>query len=192
LKKFPVFLLTITIIGLSAGPALAEGEGYRPEQWRDFLYRVLNFAVFFGILFFLLRKPVAEFFRNRRDGIARNLEYLETQAKNLEEQNAVLRRQLSELTSEKESILAQYERDGSRERDRIIAEAQKTAEQIIQKTEAAMAQELVMARRNLAAETGALAGSLAEELVKKNIRPDDQSRLVHEFMEQVIRLPSRQ
>ncbi|MDR2142293.1 MAG: ATP synthase F0 subunit B [Deltaproteobacteria bacterium] len=171
----------------------AEGEkiGYDPKQWRDFIWRAINFVVFVGILFFLLRKPVGAFFRGRQENIARTLEYLETQNKNLEESNGAMRRQLAELTAEREAILAQYERDGTRERDRIIAEAQKAAERIIQKTEVAMAQELLMARRGLAAETGALVVKMAGELISRNIQPEDQARLSHEFMEGVIRLPAR-
>ncbi|MDR0548295.1 MAG: ATP synthase F0 subunit B [Deltaproteobacteria bacterium] len=180
----------LTFLGLN--PALAaEGHGYAPAQWRDFLFRFLNFVVFVGILFFLLRKPVGAFFRNRREGIARYLEYLETQTKNLEEKNAVMRRQLSELTAEREAVLAQYERDGARERDRIIAEAQKTADLIVQKTEAAMAQDLLVAKRTLAAETGALAIKMAKGLLTEKIGPDDQARLSHEFIESVVRLPAR-
>jgi F-type H+-transporting ATPase subunit b len=192
LALFLAIFLTIDA-GLTATPALAASEsgGYTPEQWREFVYRIVNFIVFAGALFYLLRKPIGKFFRGRREGIARDLEYLETQTKNLEEKNAVMRRQLSELTSEREAILAQYERDGTRERDRIIAEAQKTADQIVQKTEAAMAQDLVVAKRALTAETGALAVKLAEELLAKNIQPDDQARLSHEFIESVIRLPAR-
>jgi F-type H+-transporting ATPase subunit b len=192
MKKYPVLLLILLWTGLIlVSPALAEGTGYSSEQWNNFIFRVLNFAAFFAILFILLRKPAGAFFRGRREKIARTLEYLETQARNLEEQNAVMRRQLSELTSERESVIAQYERDGARERDRIIADAQKTADSIVLKTEAAMNQELLAARRRLAVETGRLATQFAEELVVKNIQSDDQSRLVHEFMEQIIRLPSR-
>ncbi|MDR1870986.1 MAG: ATP synthase F0 subunit B [Deltaproteobacteria bacterium] len=180
-------------LALTAGPALAEaGEGgYNAAQWRDFLWRVLNFAAYAGILFIVLRKPVGAFFKGRRENIARTLEYLETQTRNLEEQNAAMRRQLSELTTQKEAIIAQYERDGARERDRIIDEAQKAAGLIVQKTEAAMAQELIAAKRQLTAEAGALAVRLAGEMVSQNIKPDDQSRLTHEFIESVIRLPAR-
>ncbi|MDR1608751.1 MAG: ATP synthase F0 subunit B [Deltaproteobacteria bacterium] len=194
MRKFPFLfgaLVAMAVLAFSVSPALAEGTGYSPAQWRDFFWRAINFVVFVGLLFFLLRKPVGAFFRGRRDNIARTIEYLETQTKNLEEQNEVMRRQLSELTSEREAILAQYERDGARERDRIVAEAQKTADLIIQRTEAAMAQELVVARRALATETGELAVKLATELIANNIQPEDQSRLNHEFMERVIRLPAR-
>jgi F-type H+-transporting ATPase subunit b len=177
----------------ATGPAWASSEatGYDWAQWREFIFRVLNFVVFVAILFFLLRKPVGAFFRGRRENIARTLEYLETQTKNLEEKNAAMRRQLSELASEREAILAQYERDGARERDRIIAEAQKAADLIARKAEAAMAQDLQIAKRALTAEIGALAARLAEELAAKNIRPEDQARLNHEFIESVIRLPAR-
>ncbi|MDR1577416.1 MAG: ATP synthase F0 subunit B [Deltaproteobacteria bacterium] len=191
MRKLPWVFGALALVTIFTAPALAAEAGYNSAQWRDFFWRAINFVVFVGILFFLLRKPAGAFFRGRRENIARTLEYLETQTKNLEEQNAVMRRQLSELASERTAILAQYERDGARERDRIIAEAQKAADLIVERTEAAMAQELVVARRILAAETGELAVKLAEELVVNNIKPEDQARLGHEFMERVIRLPAR-
>ncbi|MDR2351763.1 MAG: ATP synthase F0 subunit B [Deltaproteobacteria bacterium] len=165
--------------------------GYTSAQWKEFGLRVMNFAVFFAILFFLLRKPVKNFFKGRKEDIARTLEYLETQAKNLEEQNRVTQRKLSELEGERERVIAQFERDGARERDRIIAEAQKTAEAIIHKTEIAMEQELNLARRKLINETGVLAAKIAEELLIKNITDEDKFRLTHEFVSEVTKLPVR-
>jgi F-type H+-transporting ATPase subunit b len=163
-------------------------EGYSTELWKDFGLRVINFILFAGILYFLLRKVVKNFFQGRKEAIARNLEYLETQAKNLEEQNQVMRRRLAQLAQDGEGIVAQYERDGQRERDRIIAEAKETAEQIVRKARTAVEQELRQAKRRLAQETGALAVGLAGEMVSKGITPSDRENLVSDFTDQLAKL----
>jgi len=196
-KSFPFYISFIVFLLFLAAPSLAalaaehESSGYNSDQWWGFVFRVMNFVVFIGLLFILLKKPAVAFFNGRKENISRSLEYLETQAKNLEEQNQVLHRQLSDLAVERESILAQYEKEGAKERDRIISQAEKTAQAIILKTESAMEQEIKKARRLLTEEVGSLATSLAEDILIKNINDEDRIHLLHDFMEQVTRLPAR-
>ncbi|MDR1082111.1 MAG: ATP synthase F0 subunit B [Deltaproteobacteria bacterium] len=185
-------LAAACIILTSSGLMASEdGGGYDAKAWKDFGLRVMNFAVFFAILFLLLKKPVKEFFRGRSETIARTMEYLETQARNLEEQNQVMKRKLSQLASEREGILAQFERDGAKERDRIIAEAKRTAEQIVRKAETAVAQEAVAARRELARQTGLMAVAIAGEVLAKNVHDEDKSLIMKDFVSQITRLPAR-
>jgi F-type H+-transporting ATPase subunit b len=168
-----------------------ETEGYSSSQWRDFGWRVANFVVFALVLFFLLKKPVVGFFHGRQEDIGRTLEYLETQSRNLAEQTQVMRRKLNELSQERIGILTQYEREGARERDRIIAEAQKTAEVIIQRAEAAVSVEIMSAKRALVKEVGELAKNIAENQLREQVTAEDRSSLALDFVEQVIKLPSR-
>ncbi|UQZ87921.1 hypothetical protein C4J81_01285 [Deltaproteobacteria bacterium Smac51] len=182
-------ILTVAAMVMVAGTALAAGE-YSAAQKKDLIYRLMNFAVFFGILFWLLKKPVAKFFRDRREGIARSLEYLETQARNLEEQTEIMQKEIAGIASERDSILSQYDRMGQKEADRIIAEAKAAAENIVQKAQAAMDLEMKAARQALMVEIVNISTKAANELVKSNINDDDQKRLTNEFMEQVQKLKS--
>ena len=43
----------------------------------DFFYRVLNFSVFAGIIYYLAANPIKEFFVGRSEGIANQLEEIE-------------------------------------------------------------------------------------------------------------------
>ncbi|MDR1310250.1 MAG: ATP synthase F0 subunit B [Deltaproteobacteria bacterium] len=175
----------------TAGEAGHEAAGYTMAQWREFGWRIANFAVWALLLFFMVRKPVAKFFRDRRENIARTLEYLETQSRNLDEQTQFMRRQLDQLGQERETILAQYERDGAKERDRIIAEAHRAAEVIVQRAEAAIELELRTARRALAIEAGELARTIARERLVEMTTDEDRGRLALEFVEKVVKLPAR-
>jgi F-type H+-transporting ATPase subunit b len=187
----PVLLLGVLVLSpdLLLASSAGEGEGgYSAEKWKEFGLRAMNFAVFAVILYLLLNKLVKKFFRGRKESIGRTLEYLETQARNLEEQSQVMKRRISQLAQERVGILAQYERDGQKERDRIIAEANQTADVIVKKAQVAIEQELKLAKRQLARETGALAVKMAEEIVSKNITADDKNSLVHGFLDQLTRL----
>jgi len=188
MRRLTTVTLAVFVIIIAAAPAFAAGDGYSESQIKDLLYRLMNFAVFFAVLFYFLRKPLAKFFRDRRESIARNLEYLETQARNLEEQTEIMNKQIAGIASERDSILAQYERMGQKEADRIIAEAKTAAENIIQKTQAAMDLEVKSARQVLLQEIVRLSTEAATELVKTNISDEDQKRLTGEFMAQVEKL----
>jgi F-type H+-transporting ATPase subunit b len=151
----------------------------------------MNFVVYAALLWAFLRKPAAKFLEGRRQNISRTVEYLETQARNYEEQAKVMRRRLDELAQDRERTLKRYEEDGARERDRIIAEASKAADLIIERTEAAMAMEIKAARRALTEEASALALGLARGLLARTVTVEDRSRLAHEFVEQVVKLPAK-
>lgn len=186
-KTALVFLIALILVS-TAVPAQAAGAGYSESQIRDLIYRLMNFAAFFGILYYCLRKPLPKFFRERRENITRNLEYLETQARNLEEQTEIMNKQIANIASERDSILAQYERIGHKEAERIITEARAVADALVHKTQAAMDVELKAARKALLLEIVKLSTQSASALVKTSINDDDQKRLTAEFMAQVENL----
>ncbi|MCL2029096.1 MAG: ATP synthase F0 subunit B [Deltaproteobacteria bacterium] len=174
---------------LSPLPQLwASDGGYSAAQWRDILYRVLCFAAFFGVLYRFARRPLANFFRERRENIASNLEYLEAQARNLEEQKEIMSKEIANIAAERDAILAHYESLGQKEAERIMAEAKAASEAFIEKTREAMELEIKSARQTLLAEIVNLSSRAAQELVQKNITPADHERLTREFMEQVEKL----
>lgn len=188
MKRTALIILVLALTLVVAGPALASEGGYSDAQIKDLLLRIMNFAAFFAILFFLLRRPIGRFFLNRRESIERNLSYLETQARNLEEQTEILNKEIAGIASERDAILAQYERLGKKEAERIIAEAKASAEAIIQKTQAAMEQELKAARQALLRDVVRLSTQTATELITSNINTDDHRRLTAEFKDQVEKM----
>lgn len=187
MKKSFVLFLAVALVMTASAAFGAEG-GYSDSQIRDLIYRVMNFAVFFGVLFWLLRKPLGKFFKDRREGIARSLDYLETQARNLEEQTEIMNKEIANIAAERETILAQYEKMGQKEAERLISEAQAAAENIVQKTQAAMDLEMKAARQALMVEIVRISTRAADEMLRNNINDDDQKRLNREFMEQVQNL----
>jgi F0F1-type ATP synthase membrane subunit b/b' len=97
-------------------------------------------------------------------------------------------KEIANIASERDAILAEYERLGRDEADRIIIEAKATAEALIEKTREAMELEIKSARQTLLTEIVNLSTRAAQELVQKNITAEDQKRLAREFMDQVENL----
>ncbi len=53
------------------------GEDHVTMLDSDFLYRVLNFSIFAGLLYYLVANPIKAFFIGRSEGIANQLEEIE-------------------------------------------------------------------------------------------------------------------
>ena len=165
------------------------GEGHggisAAKVW-DLVYRAMNFFAVAIILFFVLRKPMGQYFGNRREEIAETLADLEKKKGEAEEKYAQLEARLAEIEAERDTILAEYVADGEKEKEKIIANAEDMSSRIQAQAEKAIAQEIKKAKDDLKQEIAELSASMAEELVKNNINDQDQERLVEEYLDKVV------
>src|SRR3712207_6531357 len=95
--------------------ALSVGGG----EYLSVIAKVVNLLLFAGVMFYFLRRPVAQAFRDRREGIRRDLMRAQ------EERNAALAKleevesRLALLDDEVAAIRAQAQREAAEERARI-------------------------------------------------------------------------
>jgi len=186
--------LFIAALGLLlfGGMAFASSGGgehgaAEPRGWvATDTYRVINFAILFAGLFFVLRKPAAKALNARIEGIKEQLESLELQKKAAEAQLAQYNEKLAELDKEAEKIVAEYIRQGNEARARILREAEATAEKLEQQARRNIENEFARARITLQQEVVENALSKAEEMIRQSIGNEDQDRLVDEYLEKVV------
>ncbi|MBZ4658547.1 MAG: synthase subunit [Desulfacinum sp.] len=181
--------LFVLVSGVLAATAVlaAEGGGHGGGlPWKDFFLRLMNFAIMLAILVKLLKKPVTNFFASRRENIQRLLTELEQQKKEAESKAAEYKAKLAALDKETEKILAEYIQEGEAEKRKIVEAAEKQAAYIKEQAKLAIQQEIKAAKESLQEEIAELSVNAAEDLLKKNIRPEDQDRLVDEFMTKAV------
>ena len=165
----------------------AEGGGHGgSSKWPDFFYRVLNFGIMVGVLYFLLRKPIKQFFSKRSETIANTLSDLETKKREAEKTYEAYKQKLAQLEEETDRILQEYAEQGEREKARIIANAEKAALEIREQTEIAIAQEIKSAKVELQREIAELSVTAAEAMLREKIKEEDQQKLVDDFMEKAV------
>lgn len=150
------------------------------------MLRFINFAILFLVLFKLLKKPIAKFFTSRREEIQRLLAELERKQLEADQKNAECRAKLAVLEEETRKIVDDLIAEGEAEREKIIEAAQRQAEYIRQQAQLAIQQEIKAARDGLREEIGELSVAAAEEILRSSIKPDDQDRLVRDFMTRVV------
>ena len=191
-KKAPIAVIGILLIVLmfSAGFVLAatggeHGSGAKGWVETDW-FRVINFVVQAGILFFVLRKPVAEALGSRIEGIKAQLADLEAQKEDAEKKLAAYNEKLSRLEKEAEIIVSDYIQQGNEAKARIIQEAEAAAEKLQSQARRNIEHEFERAKQQLQQEVLEKSLVKAEEIIKGKITAKDQNRLVDEYLAKVV------
>jgi len=180
LKSLSIVLLSC----IYSSVAMASGDEHAGNEnaLKDTLYQALNLALLLGVLFYFGRKPIAEFFATRRDGISSELDEAADLLKQAEQRNSELQRRLVDLGSEVEGIREDAGRRAEEEAERILADARATADRIRRDAQAAVAQELRRAQTQLHDEAADLAMEIAARKLTEQVGEADRDRLVDEFI----------
>jgi len=182
------FLLLLSLFLLPA-LVLASESGYvfgtiRRDVW-DLILRIINFVVLVGVLVYFVRKPLVGAIRNSIESVRKLLKEAEESRKASEAHMKESEEKLAGIDKEINDLLEAARREGEAERERILSEASIAVEKL--KAEAAMAidLELKKAQDVLRKEAADAAVALAEEIIGKNVTPEDQARFVTEYLEKL-------
>jgi F-type H+-transporting ATPase subunit b len=173
---------------LIALPAGAESEGHGGGL-RDLLFSALNLVLLLGVLIYFARKPVADFFEDRRKRIQGDLESAKKEGAEAEARYAKWQRRLLDLEGELAEIRETARARAEAERAQILADAAAGAERIKRDALETVDQELRRARAQLRREAADLAVELATERLRSQVSSDDQDRLLDEFVSAIERAP---
>ncbi len=155
------------------------------EQIKNFIWWLVNFLLLVAILYKFGREPIVNMFRSRREAILNEYQDLMAKKQEAEQRYAELQEKLRGLEAEAQRLLEAFRQQGEQEAQRIIEEARKNAERLKQQAELYIQQEMSRARQELQREVAELAVRMAEEILRKNITPEDQKRLFREFVEKI-------
>ncbi|MDL1968464.1 MAG: hypothetical protein LWW97_07920 [Deltaproteobacteria bacterium] len=182
-----IFIITALLfffVGVALG---SSGEEHGPKGWvATDTYRVMNFSVLFLGLFFLLRKPISQFFGARIKGIENQLSELETKKKDAKEKLEEYTEKLAQLDQEGKNIVDDYIRQGNEAKERILNEAESVADKLKEQAIRNIDYEINQAKLRLQEEVLEKAIVKAEEIIKNEITIEDHDRLVDEYLKKVV------
>jgi F-type H+-transporting ATPase subunit b len=182
LRFFLLLSLCLAGTAIASSPEHGGGKHWLDTDW----YRVMNFSVLIGALFFLLRKPVSQALNGRIEGIKTELEELEAKKKEAEKKLVKYNEQIAALEKEAEKIMVEYKRQGEAARDRIIEVSKMAAAKLEEQAKRTIENEFKNAKAKLQEEIIEITLTRAEKLVKDKITSDDQNRLVDEYLNKVV------
>lgn len=182
--KFSAVLLALLGLLAFAAVACAAGESSFDKP-KDLLWRVMNFTALVALLVFLLKKPLANALNSRRETIRTQLEELEAKRAAAERAYQECEGKLAGLEAEAKSILEEALRQGEAEKARLIAEGERAAGDMKRQAEMAVQHELTSATTRLKAEIAEEAAKAAEELIRQNLQPADEARMIESYLDKV-------
>lgn len=190
----PLFfgLLCVCCLLFQEGTAIAAGGaegGDRTGDLLDLLWRIINFGLMVIILVWALRKVgIKDRLSARTKEIQQRLDDLKSEKETAYQRYQEVEGKLKALEDERHTIIDQYKRDGSAEKDRIIEEAKVKVEQILNQAEVTIEQEIQSARERLKEEVVDFAAKKAQEIIARELTEKDQDRLIHDFIERVDKI----
>ncbi len=185
LKTFRVILTVLLVAAgclFSARPLLAaEGSEGGWGIWL-FVGRVFNLAIVVGLLVWIARKPLANFYASRSESIREQLAEAQRARAEAEAKLAEIEARMSHLDQELGEMKAAAEKDAELEYKRLVEAAEEEARKIAGKAKEEIEGITREAYLDLKAHAAELAVSLAEQKIKGQITEEDRRRLFDIFM----------
>ena len=167
------------------GHDAAHSSSLSPAKLKDLFWRTINFIALVIILVKFLAKPIGSGLSGRRKQIQEELEELEAKRDKAERSYKEFEARLAGMEKEMETIVEKAVAQAENEKERILKEAERAAEDIKRQAEAAVKAEIVDAKRRLRDEIADQAAAMAEELIVKNLTPEDQIAITEQYLERV-------
>ena len=161
------------------------------ETWWNYpgfeLWKFVNLAVFVGVMIFILTRKVklGEAFRTRSENIKRAL------ARAREERDAALAKlkeveeRLAHLDQEVAAIREQHVREAAEERERIAKSTEKEIAKLSEQAQREIETAGKVAKKELRRFTAEQSVLLAEELIVREMKPEDETRLINRSIEEL-------
>jgi F-type H+-transporting ATPase subunit b len=164
---------------------LAESEGQDGFLKNKPLWRVINLVIFILFLAYILRSKVriGQVFENRAATIVKELEQAKRDKQEAEARLAELETRLRSLDQEVAGIRAEAERASAREAERVREAAAADAEKIRLAAQREIAGAMKAARTELRAFVAEQSVAMAEGIIRREIRPEDNARMLNKYVD---------
>jgi len=152
-------------------------------SWQIFLVQLCFFILLLGILSKLLFKPIVSFMDARTNQIKDEYKSIEDTKTEIEGVKKQYQNQLNELTGKTNTIIQQAIKTAGESKQKIIDEARKESNHILQKATLEIELERKKAVAELYKEVSGLSVLCASKIIEGSINPDMADRLVKEVID---------
>jgi F-type H+-transporting ATPase subunit b len=166
---------------------LAEQAG-QPSIWQNQpLWRVINLLVFVIVLVYIFRNKIriGKVFDDRAATIVKELEQAKRDKEDAQQKLAQVEARLSRLDQEVAEMRLEAEGEGARERERIREAAAADAEKLKQTAQREIEGAMKAARTELRAFVAENSVRMAETIIRREIRPEDNTRMLNNYIDEL-------
>lgn len=144
------------------------------------VWKFVNLAIFVALLVFLLKKPLSEGFKAKREAIRADLIKAEEEKQAARAELSEAEAKLASLDAEKASVLSAARDEAEAETRRLADEAEAEAQRLREQTAAEISRLSAASKNDLRKFSAAEAIRLAEEKLRAQMNAENDSRLVKE------------
>lgn len=181
----PVFFLPL--LG-GAADLWAAGGGEKGAFGREVVWQIVALGLLIVLLSRFVKKPLGAFLFRRREEVQAALDQSARKKEDAEALLSEWQRKVDALGREVQELHRRIRAEGEEEQKKIVSRAKEEGERIRRQAEVIAEQELTKARAALKKEMVDLSLEFSENLLKKAVQPQDQERLVREFIGKVREL----
>lgn len=162
--------------------APAGGHGEHGLDPKRLAYQFINFGLLVGILGFFGGKAVNKALAMRHDQMKKDLD--EASAARAEAQGRLKQQEvrLANLEAEVARLHASIKAEALKEEQRLLESAEEKARRIQDETRFLVDQQVKEAEQTFRREVASTAARIAEEIVRRSVRPEDEQRLNQGFV----------
>lgn len=168
-----------------AWASTATGAEHHAPSIGDVWWPFWNFVIYAIIIAKFAVPRAREFLKTRREEVVSAISQATAKKQTAEARVSEYKAKLAGLDKEIQSIHATLRDEAEREKSKLISEAQAMAVKIKEDANFLADQEVKIARQRIREELANQAEATARELVRHNLSPADQSRLVQEFIQNI-------
>lgn len=161
MQKVYGIITTCALVLISCQVAEA-GDGHG-LPWGDFLLRIVNAAIFVGIIWYAAGKKLKAFFTGRREEVVQEMDELAVRKQEAEARLADVERQIADVEAECAKLLEEGRAQAERMKAAILADAETQAARIVEQAARNAEQE---GKAELEAIRARMANTIVAELEK--------------------------
>jgi F-type H+-transporting ATPase subunit b len=178
-------LTALALFFVAEAAMAASGGGESPWNFTLLLWRVIDCAALVALLVYFLKKPLSNFFSERKTQIQRDLDEAKEQQRKAEELLQEYKQKMAGMEHELEKLRSELKKSSEAENQKMTANAEKMAAATVEAARLAAEQEVRNAKIALRNEAVDLALKLAEAMIREKINEADRQRIVEEYLRRV-------
>ncbi len=182
-----VYIAAPALVSLFVSAAFASGAHGEEPTWTTTMigWRIINSLILFGVLIYFLKKPLVNYFSERKEQIRRDLDEAREQRIQAEAKLKEYEKKLAGMEQELEKMREDLQKASGLESEKVVANAERMSVGIIESAKLAAEQEVRKAKTSLRNEAVGLAVELAESLISEKITEQDRKKIVEDYLDKV-------
>src|SRR3990167_6849148 len=174
----------LVLFQTSIGYAAEEHAAHHAAEFKPLTeaFRIINFLVVFGTLYYLLSKHIKNFFAGRREDIVKSLNDSEQLKLLAEKRLAEWEPKIKDMKNTVLQMLKDARREGEFIRDNIIRPANELSKKIMEKAKKEIEYETKIVMERLRTEAMELTIKMAENILKRSLTKNDHTVMLNEYI----------